>query len=573
MRVQAKIADSFSPYMDPAPLLDVMEDYRAAWAAGFALLLHTALFITFSMTVFLLPPKIIEPDVIPIRIVAAEAAEPAPAPAPVETVITPAAPSPKPAPKPRPAPPPPPPVAAPEPLPLPDVIETPEPVQAPPPPVLAQSAPDDSAIAEPKLVSDEVRAAAIARMQERYEAQNRPDPIPEPIIETPIPEPEIIPEFVPEIIPEVVPEIIPEIIPDPIPDPIYEPQPIEPIIEPIIIEPVPEPEPQIEIFEPLPLPEPEIIPEIIIDAPLPPEEIIPDAAPGAIIEEPVPVPIEQLPIVPVPQPEPEIIEFVEPAPVVTEPEPEVLPDPAAPIDTAPVVTSAPKVLADSDAPETATEKARAVDKSRAATGSPPASPGGGGRYTTPTIGGGGGQPLFGGGNSAPPPSGVPGRARPGAGGSWTLSPGTPGDAPTGGLGGISIDMKCRDRFRTHADCPEYIAKPSGRAADGTESFGAHFVAGSGRAAPPRPRRVGASGNQLGTDYSQHTNGGPSTSVLDDAGFERTFRNNPIAVGRPQSDLSGLLGKQPSGGLDLTIKDVPEAAEGEDPWSLTEEIKP
>jgi len=134
-------------------------------------------------------------------------------------------------------------------------------------------------------------------------------------------------------------------------------------------------------------------------------------------------------------------------------------------------------------------------------------------------------------------------------------------------------MKCRDRFRTHADCPEYIAKPQGRAVDGTESFGAHSIAGSGRGAAPRPRIVGGSNNQLGNDYSTHNNGGPSTSVLDDAGFERTFRNNPIAVGRPQSDLSGLCGNPPVGGLDVTIEDVPEAAEGEDPWSLTEEIKP
>jgi len=200
----------------------------------------------------------------------------------------------------------------------------------------------------------------------------------------------------------------------------------------------------------------------------------------------------------------------------------VLPEPEAPIETAPVetvpvVTTAPKVLADSDAPETEAEKARAVDKSSAATGNTPPTGGGGGRYTTPTIGGGGGQPLFGGGNTAPPPSGVTGRPRPGAGGSWSLSPGVPGDAPTGGLGGISIDMKCRDRFRSHEDCPEYIAKPQGRASDGTESFGAHSIAGSGRGAAPRPRIVGGSSNQLGNDYRSHNNGGPSTSVLDDAG--------------------------------------------------------
>ncbi len=576
MRVQAKIADTFSPYMDPAPVFDALEDYRGAMAAGFALLLHTALFITFSMTVFLLPPKIIEPDVIPIRIIAAAKEEPAPAPEPVETVITPAAPSVKPKPLPRPAPPPPPPVVAPEPLPMPELSETPEPAPAPPPPVLADitpPAPEDTVQAEPKLVSDDIRAAAIARMQERYEAQNRPVPVPQPIIETPLPEPEITPDFIPEIVPEIVPEIIPEIIPDPLPEPIIVPDPVpEPIIDPIIIEPVPEPEPQIEIFEPLP--EPEIIPEIIIDAPLPSEDIIPDAAPGAIIEEPIVPPAEEPPVIPAPEPEPEIIERIEPAPIVTDPEPQAAPDDSAPVETVPSASDAPKVLADIEAPQTDAEKARAVDKSQAATDAPPARPGGGGRYKTPTIGGGGGQPLFGGGNTAPPPSGVPGRPRPGSGGSWALSPSTRGDAPTGGLGGISIDMKCRDRFRTHADCPEYIAKPQGRAADGSESFGPHSIAGSGRGAAPRPRIVGSSSNQLGTDFSQHTNGGPSTSVLDDAGFERTFRNNPIAVGRPQSDLSGLFGKQiPAGGLDLTIKDTPEAAPGEDPWSLTEEIKP
>lgn len=578
MRVQAKIADTFSPYMDSAPVYDALEDYRGPMAAGFALFLHTAIFITFSMTVFLLPPDIIEPDIIPIRIITAAKEDPAPAPAPVGTVLAPAAPSVKPQPKPRPAAPP---VTAPRPLPMPYLIEAPDPEPAPappPPPILADTAPpapEDTAVAEPKLVTDEVRAAAIARMQERFEAQNRPQPVPEPIIETPLPEPEIIPEFIPEIIPEVISEIIPDIIPEPLPELVIEPEPIEPIIDPIITEPVPEPEPQIEIFEPLP--EPEIIPKIIIDAPLPPDAIIPDAAPGIIIDEPIGEPFEELVAVPLPQPEPDVIEFIDPAPLQTEPEPitaePILPERTAPIETAPIET-APKVLADSQAPQTEAEKTRAVDKSQAATGAPPARPGGGRQYTTPTLGGGGGRPLFGGGNTAPAPSGVPGRPRPGAGGSWSLSPSTQGDAPTGGLGGISIDMKCRDRFRTHEDCPEYVAKPQGRGADGYESFAPHSIAGSGRGGPPATRRVGSSGNQPGTDFSQHTNGGPSTSVLDDAGFERTFRNNPITVGSPQSDLSGLFGNsEPANALDLTIEDAGEAPEGEDPWSLTEKIKP
>lgn len=558
MRVQAKIADSFSPYLDPAPFFDALEDKRGAFAAGSALLLHTIFFITLSMTVLLPPPKILEPEVIPIRIVMAQAEDPAPAqpsPEPEPAKVTPAAPTPRPRPTPKPqTAPPPPPVQAQLPEPLPEIIETPQPIPAPPPPVLADAAPaepDESAVSEP-LVSDEVRAAAVAALQERLEAQNRPvEPEPLPIVEAP---PEIIQEVIPEIVPEIVPEIIPEIIPEIVLDPIVEPEPfLEP--EPYVPETPVEPEPQIEIVEPAPEPLPET-PDFVVDAPLPETEIIPDAAPGAIIDTPVFEP-EPLPVTPDPIVEPEIDTPVETAPDL---EPEI-------IDTAPVITAAPpKVLADTAAPETAAEKERAVDKSQASTGETPSQPsGGGGRtYTTPTFGGGGGPVPSG----VPPASGAPSRPALGAGG-WSLSPSTPGDAPTGGLGGVSLDMRCRDLNKTHEDCPEYVRKNQGRSADGTEGFGAHSIAGSGRGAPRQTRQVGGENNQLGYDFSQHNNGGPSTTVLDDADFGRTFRSNPIVVGRPQGDLQGFIDSaSPFVKPDIVLD--PEELEDEkvkDPWSL------
>lgn len=130
-------------------------------------------------------------------------------------------------------------------------------------------------------------------------------------------------------------------------------------------------------------------------------------------------------------------------------------------------------------------------------------------------------------------------------------------------------MRCRDLNKTHEDCPEYVRKNQGRSADGTEGFGAHSIAGSGRGAPRQTRQVGGENNQLGYDFSQHNNGGPSTTVLDDADFGRTFRSNPIVVGRPQGDLQGFIDSaSPFVKPDIVLD--PKELEDEkvkDPWSL------
>jgi len=144
------------------------------------------------------------------------------------------------------------------------------------------------------------------------------------------------------------------------------------------------------------------------------------------------------------------------------------------------------------------------------------------------------------------------------------------------MAGISLDMRCRDYLKNHEECPEYIRQNEGRAADGSEGFGAHSIAGSGRGQPTGTRQVGAAADPFTSrDYTTHTNGGPSTGVLDDADFGRTFRHNPIVVGRPQSDLKKLMeNAKPFEAAPPEIDTVRDLNPDEpsppvkDPWSLT-----
>ena len=229
--------------------------------------------------------------------------------------------------------------------------------------------------------------------------------------------------------------------------------------------------------------------------------------------------IETLPPVlpnPVPEPIAPALEVLEP---VQREDPADLPIPTAP-----------KILASPDAPITQEEAERAIPESQAATletkdDKAPIPQRGSGQPSTGLSAPSGGLKTF---ESSRAPSGAAtGRPRtnPGATG-WTLA--QPGGTDTGpGYKGITLDIRCREAGRTHADCPEYLRQFLGRDRNGFESFGVHASTGDGsstvgssRAAITRGRapQSGASPwNSSGGDNSINA-GGPSTTIFDDTGF-------------------------------------------------------
>jgi hypothetical protein len=298
------------------------------------------------------------------------------------------------------------------------------------------------------------------------------------------------------------------------PDILMEPEP-EPIIETL-------PE---EIFEP----EPEVEPESYVS----PDPLDIPPSPGPILEpeEEEILPDEEPPVVPV-DPEPEIEPEIDTTPEIPA-EPEIIE--TTPPDAPELITTAPSILASPDAPSTEEESDRAVPQSQADTlfdplgrprsgSSTPRGPGGGSVFTPST------SPGLG-----TPPSGGTRRPTPGAGG-WQLDPSAYGGNSGEGLGGVVLDMRCREETRTHEDCPEYMAKFKGRNAAGYEAFGSH----SSGAAPARSPRTGTYENPaigggtdpwaLGIGNSSVNNGGPSTTVLDDADFGREFLGTNLGDG-------------------------------------------
>lgn len=437
---------SFSPYHDDGGWIDFLEDDAQRFTTNAALVffVHVGLALALSANFIvpdLKPPP--DPEPITVQIVSFDPVEPEPEPEPiiVEPVLTPPPPAPKPKPRPAPQPiperqpPPPPPQPEPELEPEPEPEVEPEVVITPPPPeILAQPEPEPEAL-EPVL----------------------PEPEPELIEPEALPEPEILDPIDPEPIVEIF-----EPLPEPVEDPILEPA-LEPESEPL------EPDFEIEIFEPVPEPELEIIEE-----PLPLIEDVPPT-PGVIEAEPLPELIE-----------PESL----PPEIIIEPEPEIIPEPAEPIPTEPeliepeIIPTAPTVLASPDAPETREQERRAVpqeqsdpfldllerDRESQRPENTPPNLGG------PTTGGGNEGPV--GGINAPPGGGTQRTApNPGAGG-WTLAP--QGPRTSKAYEGLNLDMRCREEGRTHADCPEYMRKNRGRAADGSEGFNGFAGRGTDR---------------------------------------------------------------------------------------------
>jgi len=295
---------------------------------------------------------------------------------------------------------------------------------------------------------------------------------------------------------------------------------------------------EIEIFDPIPeiAPEPEIIePEIeepliidetpptpgVIDAEPLPELIEPEPLPPEIIIEPEPLP-EPVPVEPTPEAEP-----LEPEPV----EPDILP-------------TAPTILASPDAPETQEEERRAVpqeqsdpfidllkrDRDQGQQNSPRRS------LTGPISGGGNEGPI--GGVNQPPGGGTSiGRSNPGSGG-WTLAPQSGGNGNEA-YKGIVLDIRCREAGRTHLDCPEYLRKNRGRAADGSESGVGLAGRGTDRGDRIENSRTIPSRASLGLPIGDNSvnSGGPSTGPLDfqDQNFDREFLGKELRL-EPEEGL-------------------------------------
>jgi len=142
---------------------------------------------------------------------------------------------------------------------------------------------------------------------------------------------------------------------------------------------------------------------------------------------------------------------------------------------------------------------------------------------------------------------------------------------SGGLGeggkGIMLDIRCREAQRTHADCPEYLAKFKGRNAAGYESFGAHSngsVPGSTRGA-----RAGTYSNpsigggrdpwSLGPGSNSVNAGGPTSTVLEDADFGREFLGTNLGDGSQPTRMRDLL-KEPRKPWNGSVIELPKAPE-------------
>ena len=399
-----------------------------------------------------------------------------------------------------------------------------------------------------------------------------PEPIQEPVVE-PVIEPPVIVEPVPQYEIEIF-----EPVPEPIPEPI-----VEPVIEPA-------PQYEIEVFEPEPIPEPIVEP-------------LPDLLPDPVIEEtplepvleiapvitPQPAPVET----PAPVVEPEIeVETFTINPIIAPSQFELAPDPVTPteeeavepeIDEAPIITTAPTILASPDAPSTSDEADKAVPQEQAApvndflfnpktrfpttpapnsgTSRPSAPSGGGSSGGAISLDGGGGGIPGGGTQRAPSQRGSTG---------WALGPqGGSGALGEGGKG-LILDIRCREAKRTHADCPEYLAKFKGRNAAGYESFGAHSngtVTGSTRGA-----RAGTYNNPsvgggrdpwaLAPGSNSVNAGGPSSTVLEDADFGREFLGTNLGDGSQPRRMRDLL-KEPTKPWDGGVIELPRAPEEEE----------
>ena len=573
MTFRTYVYDRFSPYLDDDPWVDFFDDVaqRATTVIAAVLAVHFALFFVLNAN-FIVPDLKEEPDPIPVQIIAFEDLQPAPAPE-TEPEIIDVAPVVPPPPRPKPAPQP---VPTPQPAPVETVIAEPviepAPVPSPAPEILASEAPVDT--------------------QEVIPEYRPPEPIAEPIIEPPvIPAPIPTPEPLPDVeIFEPLTQPTPEPIIEPEPPEefeveIFEPQPITP--EPIIQEPV--------INEPIFEPEPVIEPEPIIE-PVEPEPVEVYDPFAEIENEPLPDVIRVTPQIDLtPEEDDPFPEFTPPSEPLPEPEPETKPAPAPiepdvaepELEDAPIITTAPTILASPEAPTTIDEAEKAVPQEQAApvndflfnpkprqaptapnsgTRRPSAPSSGNGRSGSPSSGaisldGGGGIPS--GGTQRTPTQ------RGGGNAGWALAPA----GGSGGLGkggeGLILDIRCREAKRTHADCPAYLAKFKGRNAAGYESFSPHSSGGvsrstsGARAGTLTNRNVGGGRDPWSANLGDNSinAGGPSTTVLDDTSFGQGLGPRLEPIGEP--DRVRDLIKQPDRPWETDAIELPTADGDED----------
>jgi len=103
------------------------------------------------------------------------------------------------------------------------------------------------------------------------------------------------------------------------------------------------------------------------------------------------------------------------------------------------------------------------------------------------------------------------------------------------------------------DCPEYTAKYKGRNAAGFESFGRHANGGgvnasrSARSGIYDNPSVGGGGNPwtLAPGDTSVNAGGPSSTVLDDADFGRTFLGTNLGGQSSGGRVRDLFNPQPN----------------------------
>ena len=129
------------------------------------------------------------------------------------------------------------------------------------------------------------------------------------------------------------------------------------------------------------------------------------------------------------------------------------------------------------------------------------------------------------------------------GGNWTLAPQPTG--PGKAYEGLNLDIRCREEGRTHEDCPEYVRKNRGRAADGSESFTGFAGTGTDRGNRIEESRSIPSRGDLGLPIGDNSvnSGGPSTGPLDfqDQNFDREFLGKELyQFGDERGDLDDIF---------------------------------
>ncbi len=473
------VSDKFSPYLDPDPIADFLEDagQRGIITSLLAFFVHVILFFVLQ-TRLDIPHVPDEPEPIIVEIISFEPeAEPEPEiepeiqpePEPITRAAVPPptqAPVSKPKPEPKPKH---------EPKPEPEPEPKPEPVVVPPMPKIIESTNPET------------------NTETETTAEQQPEVQTEPVLD--IFDPELVSQIEPELAPEPVLDI-----PDTVIEPVIEPvEPIAPIFDADILDSDIEPEDLPEINEILELaPNPVITEEPVSGVEKPELEPEPELLPP-------PAPLYQQDILETP------LKQIE-----AQSEPEILEIPDIEIAAIP-----PTILASPDAPTTQAEIDNSIPQEQASTpldfilkgrDNPGSSAG---NPTNPNVPFGNNNP------NAPTFQGSTPRTAPGSNG-WQVGGTWPSDGLPGGAG-IIRDIDCRAEKRDHEDCPEYVRGNTGRASDGFEAFGPHTPLGTSTV-----KRSRGMAPNLAITPSIGDPGSPSTGVLQDAnGFNGQFLGDDV----------------------------------------------